>query len=162
MFNLPIGLAPLAASLPLTPNARFGASLLAAAVVTTSLLALAARRLTAPARASSAVVKEELSGASKVERTPLTGTPPAVLPDAQKLAALSTAADLFIGLLFALGLGVSGMLKPSKVAGEWGLGAVGLPFRLQGMLCDSSCQPLPASPCLPFSQQPFPPAVPLL
>ncbi|KAI7836953.1 hypothetical protein COHA_009202 [Chlorella ohadii] len=117
VFGLPGGLAPLAASLPLTPTARFGAGLLAAAVVTTSVLALAARRLTAPARASSAVVKEELSEASQVERTPLTGTPPAALPDAQKLAALSTAADLFIGLLFALGLGVSGMLKPSKVAG---------------------------------------------
>lgn len=122
VFGLPGGLAPLAASLPLTPTARFGAGLLAAAVVTTSVLALAARRLTAPARASSAVVKEELSEASQVERTPLTGTPPAALPDAQKLAALSTAADLFIGLLFALGLGVSGMLKPSKVAGERGCG----------------------------------------
>ena len=118
VFGLPGGLAPLAAALPLTPTARFGGGLLAATVVTISLLTLAARRLTAPARASSAVVKEELSEASQVERTPLAGTPPASLPDAQKLAALSTAADLFIGVLFALGLGASGMLKPSKVAGE--------------------------------------------
>jgi uncharacterized membrane protein YedE/YeeE len=62
-------------------------------------------------------LQAELKQAGALEETPLTGVPPPASADAQKLAALGTAADLFIGLLFALGLGVSGMLKPSKVAG---------------------------------------------
>ena len=91
-------------------------------------LSLAAKRLLAPSRApSAALVAEELDEATALEKTAVAAEePPAALPDAQKLAALSTATDLFTGFLFALGLGVSGMLKPSKVAGACGAGWVSL------------------------------------
>lgn len=118
VFGLPQGIAPMAPQLPLSHAASFAAALLATTVAVTALLSLVARRL--GARAPAAERAEELDEARKTEQTPLTGTPPPALPDAQKLAALSTATDLFIGLLFALGLGVSGMIKPSKVAGGRG------------------------------------------
>lgn len=116
VFGLPAGIAPLAPWLPLSHTASFGAALLAAAVATWGGLSLAARRLTD--QPSQAQLRQELREASAVEQAPMGGAPPPAHADAQKLASLSTAADLFIGLLFALGLGVSGMLKPSKVAGE--------------------------------------------
>ena len=172
MFGLPQGLAPLAAVTPLTPSARFGAGLLVAALTAVTLLAWVARRLTAPARAPARVAKEELSEASQLESTPLAAAPPAALPDAQKLAALSTAADLLIGLLFALGLGVSGMLKPSKVAGEralarWVLGGAGAgPSRAGRSVTRArhapSRRPLMRPPCLALPQASCPSSGPPL
>jgi hypothetical protein len=127
VFGLPAGLAPLAAA-PVASTATFGAALLGATVAAWLLLSLAAKQLLAPSRApSAALVSEELVEATALERTAVAAEElPAALPDAQKLAALSTATDLFTGFLFALGLGVSGMLKPSKVAGAcvWGGGSV--------------------------------------
>lgn len=115
IFSLPQGIAPLAWG-SMSGTATFGAGLLAFTLATYLLLSVVARRLTAPSRAPSTAAKEaELKQAAALEEAPLTGTPPPATPDAQKLAALSTAADLFFGFLFALGLGVSGMTKPSKV-----------------------------------------------
>lgn len=123
VFGLPQGIAPMAASGTLSQTAVAGSAILAAAAATWLLLSLAAKRLTAPSRTpSAAALQQELSEATALEKTALTddSLPPAS-PDAQKLAALSTASDLFIGFLFALGLGISGMAKTSKVAGFLGV-----------------------------------------
>lgn len=117
VFGLPQGLAPLAPALPLSPTARFGVALLATATAIAGVLALTGRRLVARTR-SATMLEAEQQEASAVEKAPLAGTPPPARADAQKLAALSTATDLLTSLGFALALGVSSMLKPSKVAGE--------------------------------------------
>lgn len=118
IFSLPRGIVPLEPLGSLSGTAVFGVFLLGAAAATILLLTAAAQRLTAPQRVpSKGALELELKQAGAVEETRLTAAPPTATADAQKLAALGTAADLFIGLLFALGLGVSGMLKPSKVAG---------------------------------------------
>lgn len=115
VFGLPSGLAPPAPLSPLSPTATFGVTLLALALTTWLLLSAAARQL--ERRAGSPAALRELVGATALEKAAMTGTPPPAELVAQKLAALSTATDLLSGFLFALGLGVSGMAKPSKVAG---------------------------------------------
>ncbi|PSC71021.1 dynein intermediate chain axonemal isoform B [Micractinium conductrix] len=118
LYSLPGGVAPLPPLSPLTPTATFGATLLAVAVTSWLALSAAARQLTAPSRIPTlAALNTELKQATELEKSSTTAPPPAATPDAQKLAALSTAFDTIIGFLFALALGVSGMLKPSKVAG---------------------------------------------
>lgn len=119
VFGLPSGLAPPAPLSPLSPTATFGVTLLALALTTWLLLSAAARQVERRA-GSAAALREELVGATALEKAVMTGTPPPAELVAQKLAALSTATDLLSGFLFALGLGVSGMAKPSKVAGEQG------------------------------------------
>lgn len=52
----------------------------------------------------------------ELENTSLTADPPAEPIDSQKLASLGVLTELMVGFLFAIGLGVSGMVKPSKVA----------------------------------------------
>ncbi|KAL4452038.1 hypothetical protein ABPG75_007700 [Micractinium tetrahymenae] len=116
VFGLPPGIAPLAPLSPLSPTGMFGVTLLVLAVATWLLLSAAARQLDRRA-GSPAALREELVEATALEKAAVVGVPPPAERDAQKLAALSTAADLFSGFLFALGLGVSGMAKPSKVAG---------------------------------------------
>lgn len=116
VFGLPSGLAPLAPLSPLSATGTFGVTLLALAVTTWLLLSAAARQLDRRA-GSPAALKEELVEATALEKAAMAGAPPPAALDAQKVAALSTATDLFSGFLFALGLGVSGMAKPSKVAG---------------------------------------------
>ena len=117
VFGLPSGLAPLAPLSPLSATGTFGVTLLALAVTTWLLLSAAARQLDRRA-GSPAALKEELVEATALEKAAMAGAPPPAALDAQKVAALSTATDLFSGFLFALGLGVSGMAKPSKVAGQ--------------------------------------------
>lgn len=67
-----------------------------------------------------------LAALQELEESPLTGAPPPEPTDAQKLASLAVFTELLVGFLFALGLGVSGMVRPSKVtaflaviSGEW-------------------------------------------
>lgn len=118
VFALPRGIAPLAAGASWSSTATFAVVLLAVSAAMWLALTLVAKQLTAPSRVpSAAALESELKQASALEETMLTAAPPAAAPDAQKLAALSSAADVFIGFLFALGLGASGMLKPSKVVG---------------------------------------------
>ena len=120
VFGLPKGLAPL--GLTITPTVRFGLGVFGAAVAVQLVLAAFARQLTK--RAASAASLQ--AAAAVLEEEPLTngaGTKAAVdaaepfAADAEKLATVAVVGDLFAGLSFALGLGVSGMVRPSKVAG---------------------------------------------
>ncbi len=52
----------------------------------------------------------------ELEETPIMAVPPPEPAAAQKLASLAVFSELLVGFLFALGLGVSGMVRPSKVA----------------------------------------------
>lgn len=120
IFALPSGVAPL--TLEPTATVKFGLAVLAASVgVKLGLAALAKRVLAASSRASSAADLQ--SAAGKLEATALTGLDPASKPSAaaEKLATVAVVGDLFSGILFALGLGVSGMARPSKVAGFLGV-----------------------------------------
>ncbi len=125
VFGMPPGLAPLAPLSPLSPTGVFGVTLLVVTVTTWLLLSAAARQLDQRVGSPSALGKE-LADAPALEQKPdSAGVEPPAAHDAQKLAALSTATDLFSGFLFALGLGVSGMAKPSKVAGRSGVPSCG-------------------------------------
>ncbi|KAI3437966.1 hypothetical protein D9Q98_000410 [Chlorella vulgaris] len=118
LFSLPRGIAPLAAAGPWSPTAKFAVGLLAVAATTWLALARAAKGVAAPARAESAAsIRTELRQAGALEKAQLNDEPPSAGPEAQQLASLATAADMFVGFLFALGLGASGMLQPSKVTG---------------------------------------------
>lgn len=52
----------------------------------------------------------------ELEDSSLIAPPPPEPTSAQKLASLAVFSDLLVGFLFSLGLGVSGMARPSKVA----------------------------------------------
>lgn len=117
VFSLPPGIAPLASAAAAAGGTRFGVVLLALTAVAMGLLGWAGRAMTGPSHApTAAALQKELQGAEELEDSPLTGSPPSEPLDAQKLASLGVFTELLVGFLFALGLGVSGMVKPSKVA----------------------------------------------
>lgn len=114
VFSLPAGVAPFLAA-PASPAAR---ALLPVTLVAGGALASAARILTSADRARwSGGVDRELEGAAALEGADLAAAPPPASADSQKLAAVALASELAVGALFSAALGVSGMLRPSKVAG---------------------------------------------
>ncbi|KAG2496995.1 hypothetical protein HYH03_005000 [Edaphochlamys debaryana] len=115
------GSARLSLALPSLPELQLAATIAAVGVATFSLLSSAAAKLSRPSAASLAVA--DLTVLSKSAATPST---PSSAPVARSqsgpqqpssVKALEWAAEATAGTVFALGLGLSGMMHPSKVAG---------------------------------------------
>lgn len=117
VFGIPPGIAPLMGPVGASPAAKLGIGLLVLAILAMWVLGAAGRFLTSPRCAPTpAALQKELQGAEELENTSLTADPPAEPINSQKLASLGVLTELMVGFLFAIGLGVSGMVKPSKVA----------------------------------------------
>ncbi|GAB4819197.1 hypothetical protein N2152v2_006243 [Parachlorella kessleri] len=116
VLGLPAGVAPVTTAAASAGATRFAAGLLAVAVLSMLGLATAGKGLTSQAFAATPVrLRKELAGAEELEETSISDSPPQESEAAQKLASLAVFTELLVGLLFALGLGVSGLTKPSKI-----------------------------------------------